>query len=189
VSPALGAGTEMHSMKRLLPVPAWIYGKLERWHHLSFLRARDVMDLLTRIETDAVEPEKIGALIHLIKEDLGYQLHQSVQAVKYELSNNATATFRYSDGAVDLTAKVKRSSFENWISDELKQIEVCLDSLLKASGVHPKDVDAVFLTGGSSFVPAVKKIFAARFGEQRLRTGNQFTSVAWGLALKGSTLG
>ena len=188
VSPALGAGTDMHSMKRLLPIPAWIYGKLERWHHLSFLRAKDVMDLLTRIKTDAVEPQKIAALIHLVKEDLGYQLHQSVQAVKYELSNNAAATFHYSDGAVDLTARVKRSSFENWISDELKQIESCLDSLLKASGVHPRDVDAVFLTGGSSFVPAVKRIFATRFGEQRIRTGNQFTSVAWGLALRGSTL-
>jgi hypothetical chaperone protein len=183
MSPALGAGTDVRSMKRLLPVPAWIYGKLEHWHHLSFLRAKDVMDLLTRIKADAVEPHKIAALIHLIKEDLGYQLHQSIQAVKYDLSNNLATTFRFSDGIVDLTAKVKRSSFETWISEELKQIETCLDSLLKTSGVHPKDVDAVFLTGGSSFVPAVRKIFATRFGEQRIRTGNQFTSVAWGLAL------
>jgi hypothetical chaperone protein len=42
----------------------------------------------------------------------------------------------------------------------------------------------VFLTGGSSFVPAVKKIFEARFGEKRIRGGNEFTSVARGLALK-----
>ena len=187
LSPALGAGTDMRSMKRLLPIPSWIYGKLERWHHLSFLRAKEVMDLLTRIKADAMEPQKIAALIHLIKDDLGYQLHQSVQAVKYELSNNAAATFRYSDGVVDVTASVKRRSFETWISDELKQIESCLDSLLRASGVHPKDVDAVFLTGGSSFVPAVRRIFRTRFGEQRIRTGNQFTSVAWGLALSGST--
>ncbi len=183
MSPALGAGTDVRSMKRLLPVPAWIYGKLEHWHHLSFLRAKDVMDLLTRIKTDAVEPQKIAALIHLIKEDLGYQLHRSIQAVKYDLSNDLAAMFRFSDGIVDLTAKVKRSSFETWISEELKQIETCLDSLLKTSGVHPREVDAVFLTGGSSFVPAVRKIFATRFGEQRIRTGNQFTSVAWGLAL------
>lgn len=183
MSPALGAGTDVRSMKRLLPVPAWIYGKLEHWHHLSFLRAKDVMDLLARIKTDAVEPQKIAALIHLIKEDLGYQLHQSIQAVKYELSNNTAATFHFSDGIVDLTAKVTRSSFESWVSEELKQIETCLDSLLKTTGVHPKSVDAVFLTGGSSFVPAVRKIFATRFGEKRIRTGNQFTSVAWGLAL------
>ena len=135
VSPALGAGTEMRSMKRLLPVPSWIYNKLERWHHLSFLRAKDVMDLLTRIKTDAVEPQKIAALMHIIKEDLGYPLHQAVQAVKYGLSNNVAATFRFSDGTVDLKAKVERASFEKWISEELRQIASCLDSLLSASGV------------------------------------------------------
>ena len=178
----------MRSMKRLLPIPSWIYGKLERWHHLSFLRAKEVMDLLARIKTDAIEPDKIAALIHLINEDLGYQLHQAVQSVKYDLSNNQAATFSFSDGAVDLKAKVARSSFEAWISEELHQIESCLDSLLRTSGIHPKNVDAVFLTGGSSFVPAVRRIFAKRFGEQRIRTGNQFTSVAWGLALKASTL-
>jgi hypothetical chaperone protein len=175
-------------MKRLLPIPSWIYGKLEHWHHLSFLRAKDVMDLLSRIKTDAIEPQKIAALLHLIKEDLGYQLHQSVQAVKYDLSNNPAAMFRFHDGVVDVTARVERSSFEAWISEELKQIESCLDSLLRVSGVHPRKVDAVFLTGGSSFVPAVRRIFSTRFGEQRIRTGNQFTSVAWGLALRGSTL-
>ena len=44
--------------------------------------------------------------------------------------------------------------------------------------------DMVFLTGGSSFVPAVKKIFETRFGKKRIRGGNEFTSVARGLALK-----
>src|SRR5208283_2469932 len=115
--------------------PSWIYAKLERWHHLSFLKAKEVTDLLTRIKMDALEPRKIAALLHLIKEDLGYQLHRSVQAVKYDLSNEPTATFRFSDGVIDLTARVKRSSFELWIAEELKQIEVCLDSLLKTSGV------------------------------------------------------
>lgn len=188
LSPALGAGTEMRSMKKLLPVPSWIYGKLERWHHLSFLRAKDVMDLLSHIKTDAVEPQKIAALMHLIKEDLGYQLHQAVQAVKCDLSNESAATFQFSDGIVDITAKVERSSFEAWISRELQQIESCLDALLRASGIQPRNVDAVFLTGGTSFVPAVRKIFTTRFGEVRIRTGNQFTSVAWGLALRGTAL-
>ena len=45
-------------------------------------------------------------------------------------------------------------------------------------------MDAVFLTGGTSFVPAVQAIFASRFGLSRIRTGNEFTSVARGLALR-----
>jgi hypothetical chaperone protein len=45
-------------------------------------------------------------------------------------------------------------------------------------------VDRVFLTGGTSFVPAVRRIFEKRFTAERVRTGNEFTSVARGLALR-----
>jgi hypothetical chaperone protein len=45
-------------------------------------------------------------------------------------------------------------------------------------------VDRVFLTGGSSLVPAVRRIFETRFGKDRIRSGNEFTSVAHGLALR-----
>lgn len=189
VSPALGAGTEMRSMGKILPVPGWVYSKLERWHHLSLLRARDVTDMLKSVHAQAVEPEKIAALIHLIKEDLGYHLHRAVQKVKSDLSANAVATFHFSDGFVDLAAVVERASFEGWISGELRQIEGCVDALLRSCGVQPREVDMVFLTGGSSFVPAVRKIFETRFGATRIRVGNEFTSVARGLALKAAELG
>lgn len=43
VSPALGAGSELRSLGKILPVPNWVYIKLERWHHLSLLKARDVL--------------------------------------------------------------------------------------------------------------------------------------------------
>jgi hypothetical chaperone protein len=46
----------------------------------------------------------------------------------------------------------------------------------------------VFLTGGSSFVPAVRRVFEGRFGSDRIRSGNEFTSVAVGLALKAAEL-
>jgi hypothetical chaperone protein len=104
--------------------------------------------------------------------------------VKCDLSNASATTFRFSDGFVDLEAGVERTSFEEWISEELEQIARCVDSLLSSSGVPSKDVDMVFLTGGSSFAPAIRKIFETRFGEKRIRRGNEFTSVARGLALK-----
>ena len=184
VSPALGAGSQLRSLGKTLTVPNWVYIRLERWHHLSLLRAKDVLDMLKGVHAQALEPEKIAALIHFIKVDLGFHLHRAVQKVKVDLSNDPAATFHFSDGFVDLTAVVERSAFEEWIAEELGQIERCVDSLLSSSGVAPKDVDMVFLTGGSSFVPAVRKIFETRFGEKRIRGGNEFTSVARGLALK-----
>ena len=184
VSPALGAGSQLRSLGKILTVPNWVYIKLERWHHLSLLRGREVLEMLRGVHAQSLEPEKIGALIHFIKEDLGFQLHRAVQKVKSDLSNAHRAKFRFSDGFVDLEATVERASFEEWISEELWQIARCVDSLLTSSSVLPKDVDMVFLTGGSSFVPAVRKLFETRFGRERIRGGNEFTSVARGLALK-----
>jgi hypothetical chaperone protein len=137
-----------------------------------------------RVRGQAFHPDKISALIHLIQEDLGYKLHRAVQHVKCDLSDHETARFHFSDGVVDLDAQVKRKDFETWIADELAQIEDCVDGLLASTGIAPGTVDMVFLTGGSSFVPAVRRIFESRFGAARIKTGNEFTSVARGLALR-----
>lgn len=184
VSPRLGAGSEMRSMDKLLPIPAWIYRKLEHWHHLSFLKARDTMNLLGSVRAQALEPERIDALIHLVNEDLGYQLHQSVQKTKSDLSAAPSARFNFSDGFVEIDAEATRSGFERWIEPEIQALEASIDALLDDSGVNAPDVDAIFLTGGSSLVPAVRGIFERRFGADRIRTGNEFTSVVRGLALK-----
>ena len=144
--------------------------------------------MLNSVKTQAFHPESIGALIDLIQEDLGYQLHRSVQKAKCDLSSQESARFVFTDGSVHLDSVVQRHDFEQWISEELIQIETCVDSLLTSCGVDTRDVDMVFLTGGSSFVPAVRRIFDIKFGRERIRTGNEFTSVAMGLALKAADL-
>jgi hypothetical chaperone protein len=194
VSPALGSDSEARSLNKLLPaVPAWIYANLERWHYLSFLRTNNVREILKSARIRAIEPEKIEALISIIDEDLGYQLHQSVQQVKFALSQSERADFLFRDtlkshASIDLRIPVTRADFEAWIAEDLRSIEHCIDSLLTQAGIHPGEVDRVFLTGGTSFVPAVRRIFSSRFGEDRIRAGNEFTSVAHGLALRAAEI-
>jgi len=184
VSPALGAGTMIRSMDKVLPVPNWVYFKLERWHHLSLLRSSETLNMLENVRAQALEPHRIAALLSLVRHGLGYPLHQAVQKVKCRLSEAQEATFRFQDGDLDLQAAVTRTQFEGWIAEELRAIEQCVDRLLTKSGVHARAVDNVFLTGGSSFVPAVRRIFESRFGAGRIQTGDEFTSVASGLALR-----
>jgi len=192
VSPALGSDSFERSYAQaadrpasIIPaVPAWIYANLERWHYLSFLKTRNVSEILKSARARALEPEKIEALINLIDEDLGYQLHQAVQRLKIDLSHHESAEFRFRDGSMDIVATVSRSDFEAWINDDLRSIERCVDNLLAETNTSAREVDRVFLTGGTSFVPAVRRIFETRFTASRVRTGNEFTSVARGLALR-----
>ena len=45
----------------------------------------------------------------------------------------------------------------------------------------------IFLTGGSSLIPAIRRIFTSRFGEDRIADGGELTSIAHGLALIGES--
>jgi hypothetical chaperone protein len=184
VSPALGAGSLLHSFGKKLPVPNWVYFKLERWHHLSFLRSSETLNMLRTVRAQADQRAKLDALLYLVENDLGYQLHRAVQRAKVTLSHATQTVFRFTDGDLELEEEVRRDQFEEWIGEELASIERSVDSLLAKTGASASDVDMVFLTGGSSLVPAVRHIFERRFGRDKIRAGDEFTSVARGLALK-----
>jgi hypothetical chaperone protein len=184
VSPLLGQASSYKSIDKVLPVPAWIYIKLERWHHLSFLKSKETMDLLKSLRAHSDDPDKIEALIHLVSEDLGFYLHSAVQRTKLELSAQEATTFSFQVPGISISSPVTRKEFESWIKEELDAISQCVDGLLQRTGADKKRVDKVFLTGGSSFVPAVRNIFVERFGAERLIVGDEFTSVAKGLALR-----
>jgi hypothetical chaperone protein len=185
VSPRLGRGDEFRSVfGRVLPVPTFLYAHLERWNHVSFLRSRKTLGLLYDLRRDALRPESLDALLHLVEHDLGFELHRAVQATKLELSERECSVFRFADGPLAIEERVTRRDFEGWIAEELAALGACVDELLARSGVTPRDVDRVFLTGGSSLVPAVRRLFEERFGAARIAGGSEFTSIARGLALE-----
>jgi hypothetical chaperone protein len=64
-------------------------------------------------------------------------------------------------------------------------MEAAVDEAMAQSGLEGAQIDRVFLTGGTSFVPAVRDIFIRRFGADRIETGGEFESIASGLALIG----
>jgi hypothetical chaperone protein len=87
---------------------------------------------------------------------------------------------------VRIERKVQRIEFESWIAPELAAMERAVDEALGRAGLGPEDLDRVFLTGGSSFVPAVRRLFAQRFGEAKLEGGGELVSIASGLAYMGA---
>lgn len=186
VAPMLGLGTTYRSLmgNKELPVPVWIYARLLRWHHLSFLKTKKNIDLLEGIASQTADDEAIRALLHVIENDLGYHLYRAVERTKVTLSTAEEALFTFEDPPLEIEAPVTRRQFEEWIAEDMAKMESCVDGLLARVGVDARDVDQVFMTGGSSFVPAVRRIFETRFGEGRIRAGGELISVASGLALR-----
>ncbi len=185
VAPALGAGGMFRSFmeQREIPIPPWIYERLRRWHHVSFLKNADTMRFLKELRSLALERDKVEALVHLVEDDLGPQLFTAVEGTKVALSREDTHTLSFDDPPTVLSAPCARGDFERWIARQLDAIERCVDALFERTNVRASDVDRVFLTGGSALVPAVRAIFERRFGQEKLRGGEELTSVASGLAL------
>ncbi|MEO8796431.1 MAG: Hsp70 family protein [Polyangiaceae bacterium] len=184
VAPRLGLGSKYRvHFGNKVEVPVWIYAKLRRWHHLSFLKTKKNTELLEEIASQSDEPEKIEALVHILDYDLGYHLYRAVERAKVALSTEAATQFSFVDDSLRIEAELTRTKLDDLIRDETTAMEECVDRLLAKTAVAAKDVDQVFMTGGTSFVPAVRKIFDDRFGPDKIRAGGEMISVATGLAL------
>jgi hypothetical chaperone protein len=184
VAPRLGLGSEYFSPPgKFLPIPSWPYERLERWHHLSFLNTAKNLEMLEQLRRSALIPERLEAFVHLIKSEMGFRLHESVRRAKFDLSVHTEAQFEFHCEPVSIAKRVTRAEFEKWIEPEVTSMAGCVDRLMSTTGVSARDIDHVFLTGGSSFVPAVRNIFVERFGLEKITGGDELTSVATGLSM------
>lgn len=186
VAPRLGKGSHYVSgPDKVLPMPDWVYAKLERWHYLSFLKSAPTLEMIERVQATSDAPDEIAALLNLIDGDLGYELHAQVNRTKIGLSSSLESPFHFDLYPLAIDWNATRGEFSEWIQPQLDGIAETVEALLGATGVGAGAIARVFLTGGSSFVPAVRDIFSQTFGDDKLAGGNELTSVATGLALRG----
>jgi hypothetical chaperone protein len=185
VSPLLGKGDVYSVMGKELPVPPDYFTGFARWHRLSLMRTPRTLRAIEEVAAASARPERLRMLIRLIEDELGYQLYQTVSAVKAELSRQETAVLRFAHGDLAIERSIARHEFERWIAEDLRRMATTVDQALAAARIRADEVDRVFLTGGTSFVPAVRALFEERFGAEKVSGGGEFVSVAEGLALIG----
>jgi hypothetical chaperone protein len=185
VSPRLGKGGSYRSFGKVLPLPSHYYAKLARWNELALMKASADLRELRELARSAVDPAPLRDFIALVELDLGFSLYRVVSAAKVALSTCDTVEFQFAYDNVNIRSTIARPDFESWIGEDLARLEATVDQVLSSSKIAPREVDTVFLTGGTSFVPAVQRLFAERFGKEKLTSSDQFESIAYGLALIG----
>ena len=185
VSPRLGKGASYRSFGKTLTMPNGYYANFARWNQLAVMKTSGELKELKELARQAVDPAPLLNLIDIIENDLGFALYRAVSATKIALSSAEQASFEFRHGDVAISETVTRGEFEAWIGEDVEQIAATVDKALADAGLTAIDIDKVFLTGGSSFIPAIWKVFGDRFGATRLTTGDQFESIAYGLALIG----
>jgi hypothetical chaperone protein len=185
VAPEIGKGSQFKSFGKLLDVPSNYYLAFSRWNQLSVFKTLKEFTDLKSLVRQAEEPEKLELFIDLIDHDEGYPLYQAVSAAKMALSSAEEAEFRFAPLGKAGHKTVTRQAFEGWIADDIARMEDALDQVLATTNTSADSIDKVFLTGGTSFVPAVRNIFHRRFSQDKIETGGELVSIAHGLALIG----
>lgn len=178
-----GANAKWYSLDKWLEVPSHFIWTICDWKKIPFLKTNRDRELIERLLHATDDKPAILRLKTLIDQNLGFSLFQAIEAAKCALSDSQMTTITYHQSKIDIDEPITREQFVAAISEELSRISGCLDKLLVEASLHEEDIDSVFMTGGTAFVPALRAILADRFGRQKIKSGEAFTSIVQGLAL------
>lgn len=181
-----GKGAKVYgaSNRQILDMPIWIPQTLCRWHMIPQLRSKKTLQIIQSLHGVSDEDRKaLENLRTLIMENLGYLLFRAIEKAKRELSDNESAIIEFSEKGVVIHEEITREEFEIMADDNFQKINACVDETLVRAGVSLSDIDTVLLTGGSSFIPRIRRIFSSKFGEEKIISIDAFMSVAYGLGL------
>ena len=136
--------------------------------------------VLECIAQGGIAKRKFERLRDVIQQNLSYLLFAKIKQLKAELSSRNQA--RLDIPEIDVDVVMQRAEFEALIARPLSQVAQAVDSTLEAAGLDARDIDIVLRTGGSSLIPAVKRLLDERF-PAKVVAHDPFTSVAAGLAI------
>ncbi len=183
ITPYFGSDDQIPSFidrNRKLSMPQDIFHVLSDPQRVHLLRGTDYRPRIAQL--------RLHKVAELLKYNGEFKLIETVEAAKCALSRQEKAhiTFEYGYDSFDVV--VTRRQFEKAIAEETKKLKLCIAEVVETAGMTPNQIDAVFITGGSSQVPAIRRIFVDQFGETRLKEADAFTSVGFGLGLTASHL-
>lgn len=119
------------------------------------------------------------------------RIKEAAEAAKIALSsaehteiNLANITIDHNNEPVYLNIEISRREFEILIADMIKSTEDLLDEALKAAKLSVDDINTVLAIGGSTRIPAVRRLLKRKFDNKVKTNINPDEAVALGAAIQ-----
>ncbi len=185
VMPQLGLNSERRGDfgAKILPVANGFFVDLSTWHRINLLYTPAVARELQSMLRHSLSPQLIARLIAVIESRRGHSIALGVEAAKIALSTRASAAIDLGEVEPDFVIEVNRDILQDAIADRLGALARTLEETLRASGLAGERIDAVFLTGGSTAIPAVRDVVTAQTPRAKIVEGDLFGAVGLGLGL------
>lgn len=182
VMPLLGLGTEL--INKQLPMPRSTYADLAWWPTINLCYTPKVLRESQEVHRQAVEPIKTARLLTVLTKQLGHRIAFGVEGGKIALTESERTEIALQFVEAGLTAPAARDRFDAAIDAELMRLRLAVWNCLALADVDADDIDTIFMTGGSSLVPAVEAVIADELPNAAIKRGDDFLSVALGLTLE-----
>ena len=183
VPPHFGEGSFYGERNKRLNTPRWIYDAFSDWQSLLELQSASSKTKLRDIARTAQHKHQIEELISFVSGNYGLKLFDMMEKAKRRLSDKRGAEIHMRGDGFELRDFVTRTEFERIIQAEILDIDVHLDEIMAASGLQVADIDAVIRTGGSAQVPVFHEMLARKFGADKVKSIDAFSSVTAGLGI------
>ncbi|AUN99118.1 Hsp70 family protein [Bacteriovorax stolpii] len=169
----------------VLTFPRQLLTKICSPAHITHLRERDTWEFLQHIQKFALSSDgtqHMNQLFTLVECQLGFPVFDEIEKTKVKLGGQSDVLFRYTYPGIDISEKITKEGYEESISSTVENITSTMMEVFTQSGISPKDVDQVCLTGGTSQLKLIRQKLAETFGEEKLIEYNIYQSVVNGLA-------
>lgn len=183
VTEHLGEGSLYKNMGKEMSIGPHLYNDFSEWHKFQKMYDIKVLNGIEKLIFMAYDKEKISRLLELIREGLYFSFSQKIIESKAQLSFDETTFIDMNLFQDPFTQEITREAFNKVITPDIEKIKMTLDETIKMANISYDEIDRVFLTGGSTLVPAVKNLYREVFGEEKLVHTDVFSSVGYGLAL------
>ena len=176
-----GTGPTRSPLRRKgLDAPSWYFPSSRPGTGSAFSMIESA-DRVRGVLRDSAEPKKIKRLLRVLEQRKGRELWRASDRPRSRHTPISPAQSRRY--VADISREITRAELEAAVADSLQRIRSRIDDVLRMTGLTPDSVSAVFLTGGATRMPSVRKSIAAAVPTARLTAGDAFGSVATGLAL------
>jgi hypothetical chaperone protein len=178
-----GRGLTFKDFETTVEVPLRFFKSICSWEEMNFFNSIKMRNTLNKFYFLTKRNPKFKNLITLIEKNLGYHIFQSIEQAKIDLSSKDETVFYFKAHDIFIHEKISLTEFSNEIiADDISKIEEYLKTFLKDLNVETNEIDAIFMTGGTSLVKAVYQLIEDIFGADKIKSGDNFNSVANGLA-------
>jgi hypothetical chaperone protein len=185
-TPYFGKHTQYEATPgKVLNVPKSLFANICSWDKMNFFNGNKIKNDIDDYYYYSGNDRKFKNLITLIDNNLGYSVFQSIERTKIELSSSNTSNFSYHNLGIEIKEEISLSDYNAVIEKDVTRISDYLDTFMQMNNIKAEDIDCLFLTGGTSMVSSIQNLFRNKFPHIPLNSGDNFKSVAKGLAYSG----